>query len=125
MLSGILHNWSRPNAEAILRQCGRALPQGGLLLISEQLLNNNKAGPTGATLCSLNMLVMMEGAQEYSQAEYAAMLVATGFSWRRPALQKGYASSSSPLAGTSPYFIRVLFLSTPREEEIWMFTPRE
>jgi hypothetical protein len=79
LLSGILHNWSPVNAKAILCRCAQALPVGGTLLISEQLLNADKTGPLPAALCSLNMLVMMEGGQEYNEAEYADFLVHSGF----------------------------------------------
>jgi precorrin-6B methylase 2 len=79
LLSGILHNWSPANAESILRQCHRAMKPGTTLLISEQILNEQKTAPPLTTLCSLNMLVMMGGAREYSGAEFEKMLSATGF----------------------------------------------
>lgn len=79
LLSAILHNWGVPQAQHILQQCHRALPSKGTLLISEQVLNNEKTQPTLATLCSLNMLIMLEGAQEYSEEEFRSMLEATGF----------------------------------------------
>jgi len=79
LLSAILHNWSPSNAKDILRQCHKALAPGKTLLISEQVLNAEKTEPSLATLCSLNMLVMLEGAQEYSSAEFEAMLEETGF----------------------------------------------
>jgi ubiquinone/menaquinone biosynthesis C-methylase UbiE len=79
LLSTILHNWSPSNAEAILKQIHRVLPPGGILLISEQVLNEEKTEPLFGTLCSLNMLVMMEGAQEYSQPEFETFLSNTGF----------------------------------------------
>jgi 3-hydroxy-5-methyl-1-naphthoate 3-O-methyltransferase len=79
LLSTILHNWSPSNAQAILRQIYKALPPGGILLISEQVLNQDKTEPLFASLCSLNMLVMMEGAQEYSQSEFETFLSNTGF----------------------------------------------
>ncbi|MFA5975300.1 MAG: methyltransferase [Elusimicrobiota bacterium] len=79
LLSGILHNWAPENARRILTQCAEACKPGGTLLISEQVLNDAKTEPLPATLCSLNMLVMLEGAQEYSRAEFEAMLTDTGF----------------------------------------------
>src|SRR5262249_14417857 len=78
-LSAILHNWSPQNAQAILRQCFRALAPGGTLLISDQIINDEKTGPLPALLCSLNMLVLLEGAQEYSRLELLEFLDNTGF----------------------------------------------
>jgi predicted O-methyltransferase YrrM len=79
LLSGILHNWSPANASAILKRCAEALSPGGTLLISDQILNDDRTGPVAAVLCSLNMLLMMDGGREYSQSELRALLVGAGF----------------------------------------------
>jgi precorrin-6B methylase 2 len=79
LLSGVLHNWDDEHAKTILRQCATALPSGGILLINEQLLNEEKTEPLPAALCSLNMLIMMEGAAEHSQSEYESLLRSRGF----------------------------------------------
>jgi len=79
LLSGILHNWSPVNAQAILGRCHEAMKPGTILLISEQILSVEKPAPSLATLCSLNMLVMLGGAREYSSAEFETMLTAAGF----------------------------------------------
>lgn len=82
LLSAILHNWSPTHAQTLLRNIHAALPAGGTLLISEQVINDERTGPLPALLCSLNMLVMMEGAQEYSRPEFDSFLSATGFKLR-------------------------------------------
>jgi ubiquinone/menaquinone biosynthesis C-methylase UbiE len=82
LLSGILHNWSPSNAKRILSQCAEASKPGTPLLISEQVLQPDKTGPLSAVLCSLNMLVMMEGGQEYSGPEFMSMLEVSGFRFR-------------------------------------------
>lgn len=79
LLSGILHNWSPENARRILTRCAEACRPGSVLLLSEQVLNDAKTDPLPAALCSLNMLVMMDGAQEYSRAEFNELLSSTGF----------------------------------------------
>jgi hypothetical protein len=81
LLSGILHNWSPTEAHAILRQCRQAMKAGDTLLISEQILNDQKTSPSLAVLCSLNMLVMLGGAREYSRSEFKNMLSTAGFSF--------------------------------------------
>lgn len=79
LLSGILHNWSPENARRILRRCAQALIPGGTLLISEQVLTDDRTGPLPGILCSLNMMIMMQDAREYSRGEFEAMLADTGF----------------------------------------------
>jgi hypothetical protein len=73
LLSGTLHNWGPKEAQAILTQCSTALARGATLLISEQILDEEKAASPLGPLCSLNMMVLM-GGREYSQSEYKAML---------------------------------------------------
>src|SRR5258708_23538253 len=77
LLSGTLHNWGPPQAQAILLQCRQALMPGAKLLISEQVLDEAADSPIGP-LCSLNMMVLM-GGREYSKAEYVSMLSAADF----------------------------------------------
>jgi ubiquinone/menaquinone biosynthesis C-methylase UbiE len=79
LLSAILHNWKPGQAVDILRQCHRALKPGGTLLISDQVLSDDKTTPREAVLCSLNMLLVMEGGQEYSRADFASFLTEAGF----------------------------------------------
>lgn len=78
LLSGTLHNWGPAQALAILRQCHRALPVGGTLLINEQVLEEEKSRSPLGPLCSLNMMVLM-GGREYSLSEYRTMLETAGF----------------------------------------------
>ncbi len=77
-LGRILHDWDEPRIAALLGKCFAALPPGGALLIAERLLAEDKSGPLGATLQSLNMLVATHG-RERTASEYAALLAAAGF----------------------------------------------
>ena len=51
---------------------------GGSLLIAERFLNENKTGPRGTLLQSLNMLVQTHG-KERTVAEYRELLEEQGF----------------------------------------------
>ncbi|MBL8217073.1 MAG: homocysteine methyltransferase [Bryobacterales bacterium] len=77
-LGRILHDWSEPKIRTLLRRIYDALPAGGALLIAERLLQEDKSGPTGALMQSLNMLVCTEG-KERTLGEYAALLYDAGF----------------------------------------------
>lgn len=78
LLSMILHDWNEEKDRALLRRSFEALPSGGLVVISELLVNDDKTGPVPAALMSLNMLIETEG-RNYTPAEYAAWMGDAGF----------------------------------------------
>lgn len=78
LLSMILHDWAPAQDLQILRKCFAALPSGGRILISELLVDDDKAGPPDAALMGLNMLVETEG-RNYTAAEYEQWLRQVGF----------------------------------------------
>src|SRR5918995_245368 len=79
LLSMILHDWSEPKNREILRKCYEALPSGGMVIISELLVNDEKTGLAPAALMSLNMLIETEGGRNYTPSEYAEWLTELGF----------------------------------------------
>ncbi|QSB17303.1 methyltransferase domain-containing protein [Natronosporangium hydrolyticum] len=79
LLSSILHDWDEPTGRALLRLCHAALPAGGVVVISELLLNPERTGPADAALMGMNMLVNTEGGRNYSETEYSQWLRETGF----------------------------------------------
>lgn len=78
-LGRILHDWDLPKIKQLLKKIFEALPVGGALLIAEKILWEDRTGPRGALLQSLNMLVCTEG-KERSLGEYASLLSEAGFS---------------------------------------------
>ncbi len=79
LLSMILHDWDEPTNRALLARCHAALPPGGVIVISELLLNDERTGPPEAALMGMNMLVETEGGKNYSGAEYRRWLTDAGF----------------------------------------------
>ena len=80
LLGHILHDWSDESCGKILRNCYDVLPAGGVLLISESVLDANFSGSTFALNKDLAMIVACEsGARERTEAEYASLLDQTGF----------------------------------------------
>jgi acetylserotonin O-methyltransferase len=77
-LGRILHDWSPPKIRSLLAKICKSLPPGGALLVAEKLLNDDKSGPSSATMQSLNMLVCTEG-KERSFSEYRLLLREAGF----------------------------------------------
>ncbi len=79
LLSAILHDWDEDTGRMLLAKCHDALPPGGVLLISEMLLDHDRTGPPPAALMGLNMLVETEGGRNYAEGEYREWLLDAGF----------------------------------------------
>jgi len=77
-LGRILHDWTEEKIRTLLGKIHQRLPAGGALLIAEKLLAEDKTGPTGALMQSLNMLVCAEG-RERTLWEYESLLKQAGF----------------------------------------------
>lgn len=74
----ILHDWSEDKIRLLLKRIYDALPAGGALLIAERLIDEDRRGPIGAHMQSLNMLVCTEG-RERTLSEYTSLLLDAGF----------------------------------------------
>ncbi|MBU2669008.1 methyltransferase domain-containing protein [Actinoplanes bogorensis] len=79
LFSMILHDWDEPTNQALLAKAYAALEPGGVVVISELLLNADRTGPAAAALMGMNMLVETEAGRNYSDAEYSHWLTAAGF----------------------------------------------
>ncbi len=75
----ILHDWSEEKIRCLLSRICTALPPRGALLIAERLIDEDRSGPVGALMQSLNMLVCTEG-RERTVSEYTSLLRDAGFS---------------------------------------------
>ncbi|MBB4691151.1 hypothetical protein BKA14_001299 [Actinoplanes abujensis] len=79
LFSMILHDWDQATNRELLAKAYEALLPGGLVVVSELLLNAERTGPAPAALMGLNMLVETEGGRNYSDAEYGQRLTGAGF----------------------------------------------
>ena len=77
VLAQILHDWDDEQAIVILRQCRRALPADGRLLILELIVPED-GQPHPATLLDLHMMVML-GGRERTMTEWRRLLAASNF----------------------------------------------
>lgn len=77
VLAEILHDWDDDHAAAILRQCRRAIPPHGRLLLLEQIIPAEPARDP-ACLLDLHMLVML-GGRERTRGQWHALLERGGF----------------------------------------------
>lgn len=77
VLKWIIHDWDDERALAILRNCRRALADGGRLLLVESVVPEGN-DPSFSKQMDLQMLVMT-GGRERTAAEYRALLARAGF----------------------------------------------
>jgi SAM-dependent methyltransferase len=85
VLKHVIHDWDDERAIAILRNCRRALPAGGKLLLVEGVYPariDQSWASRGAAANDVNMLVSTGGRQR-SEKEFRALYEAAGFSLTR------------------------------------------
>ncbi len=78
LMKGIIHDWPDDDAAKILRNTRRAIRPGGTLLLCESTVDSSSR-PAG--LMELLMLVL--GGRERSEAEFRSLLATAGFSLAR------------------------------------------
>ena len=61
LFSMILHDWDEPTNRELLAKAYAALPSGGMVIVSELLLDADRTGPAPAALMGMNMLVETVG----------------------------------------------------------------
>ena len=76
LLKRVIHDWDDERAVAILRNCQRAMAEGGRLLVIELVIPTGNE-PSFSKLSDLVMLVQT-GGQERTEAEYRTLLDAAG-----------------------------------------------
>jgi SAM-dependent methyltransferase len=77
VLAFVLHNWDDDAAVTILRNCRRAMADGGRVIVIESIVPDDPC-PSAAKIHDLEMLVFMPGGRERTQAEYGALLAEAG-----------------------------------------------
>ena len=75
----ILHNWSLPEKQALLRRVHDALPDGGALIVYDALIDDERRSNTFGLLMSLNMLIETPAGVGYTGADCQAWMSAAGF----------------------------------------------
>ncbi|KAG0579616.1 hypothetical protein KC19_4G110200 [Ceratodon purpureus] len=84
LLQTVLHDWGDADCITILKNCHKALPENGRVLIREHVIDpsRNSAAKTGAALnVDVLMLGLFQGrGRERTRAEWKCLLGAAGFS---------------------------------------------
>lgn len=81
VLSRVIHDWDDARALAILRNCRRAMPPNGRLLLFERILpaRTEPSAAVRSLLVSDLMMMVMNGGGERTEEEYQVLLRAAGF----------------------------------------------
>ena len=78
LFSNVLHDWDVSEVHRLIEQAADTLPSGGLLVIHEVFINDDKNGPIPAAEYSALLMCITQG-KCYTHAEYANLLDAAGF----------------------------------------------
>lgn len=78
ILGRILHDWSVPQRELLLRKAHAALSDNGALIVYEAFIDDARRKP-GGLLSSLNMLLQTSDGAEFTTVECSAWMQAAGF----------------------------------------------
>lgn len=79
----ILHNWSDADCIKLLKNCWKALPNNGKIIVVEQVIpetSQNANELKNAFLLDIIMLAFSVGGKERSEKEYQFLAKAGGFS---------------------------------------------
>ena len=99
-ISHLLHSENPANSSAIVDKAVKALNPGGLLLIQEFVLNDDKTAPLFPALFSLNMLIGTQSGQAYSQQEITTIMAGAGLADIRR-LQLDLPNGAGVMMGTA------------------------
>ena len=79
LISGVLHREHPPQVREILAKTARAVGPGGVLYISDVMLDDHRTGPLFSTMFALNMRVLAHEGRCHSVAEQRTWLAEVGF----------------------------------------------
>ena len=78
LLSNVLHDWDFPEVRALLKRVAQTLATGGLLVIHEAFINDDKSGPLPVAEYSALLMNITQG-KCYTPSEYGVILEELGF----------------------------------------------
>ncbi|GAB2622020.1 methyltransferase [Streptomyces capparidis] len=79
VLGHVLHNWDLPAKRMLLEKAYRALPESGLLVVYETLIDDDRRANAFGLLGSLNMLLRTEGGFDFTGADCRGWMAEAGF----------------------------------------------
>jgi hypothetical protein len=83
VLSHILHDWNLPTKKALIANAYAALPQDGMLLIYDMIIDDARRENAAGLLMRLNMLFETAGGFDYTGAAIIGWMREAGFTEAR------------------------------------------
>ena len=80
VMGHILHDWNLQEKMTLLEKAHRALPDGGVLIVYEALIDDDRRENPFGLLMSLNMLIETPGGFDYTGADCRSWMQEVGFS---------------------------------------------
>ncbi|MFN0207082.1 MAG: tRNA-guanine transglycosylase, partial [Planctomycetota bacterium] len=81
IMKHIIHDWDDERAIVILKNCRRALPSGGRVLLAEMVVPSGN-NPSPAKWLDMQMLIMTQGGRERTEREFEELFHKSGFQLR-------------------------------------------
>ena len=78
LFSNVLHDWDTDKVRFLLAASAKALPKGGLLIVHDAHLNDDKTGPAPVAAYSALLMSVTEG-RCYGTGEMRELLTEAGF----------------------------------------------
>jgi SAM-dependent methyltransferase len=88
LLSAIIHQNSVEQNLALYRKIHRSLAPGGVILIRDHIMDEERTHPPAGALFAVNMLVATDGGDTFTFAEVERLLLEAGFQDAKP-VRKG------------------------------------
>lgn len=79
LMGHILHDWSLPEKQVLLRRAYDALPDGGALIVYDAVIDDERRTNAFGLLMSLNMLIETPAGADYTGADCQAWMRQAGF----------------------------------------------
>lgn len=98
LFSNVLHDWDKPVVRKLLAQSFASLPSGGLVIVHESFLNDDKSGPLAVAEYSAVLVSVTQG-KCYATSEIRAFFEEVGFEWirhRDTVIDRGYILGRKP-----------------------------
>lgn len=79
IMGHILHNWDLPTKKLLLRKAAQALPDGGALIVYDNIIDDERRHRPHSLLASLNMLIETPAGFEFTEQECIEWMREAGF----------------------------------------------
>jgi hypothetical protein len=79
LIGHVLHNWNDSEKRWLVRKAYEALRPGGMLLVYDAMIDEERSAHTFGLLMSLNMLLVTSGGSVYTPSTCEAWLREAGF----------------------------------------------